>query len=124
MYSIIYVFKVFNAVNVTLTSQDARSNSITLTFSTTCQSFPTYDVDNITDLYLKAVEMDCTENCTTMNTSFTVQCYQNLTSVTVKNLNKATTYSLSVFWISPSNSSDFCRVLNNDVIERTGCSDK
>ncbi len=99
-----------------MASPETSSSSVTLSFNTIC--FTSTDI--LTTLYLEAVETDCTENCTTTNTSFTIQCDQNLTmsSVTVNSLNDTTSYNLSVVWISPFNSSAVCKIFQ--VAIKTG----
>lgn len=98
----------------------STSSSITLTFGVTCLTSTQFIVDNLTNIYLTAVEKECTQNCIITNTSFAIQCDHNEASVTIDGLNKDTIYNVSVVWISPQNSSKKCKILNDDMTTKIG----
>lgn len=101
-----------HAVYLKKPSYNLSSSSITLKFNVTCFIPTGYTVDNITNLYLEVVETDCTENCPFTNTSFTILCDQNSTSVSIDNLKSLTSYNLSIIWISPIKASVACKILD------------
>ena len=107
-------YKTFNIFTVQLevASPNAGFESVTLPINTTCLRSNLFGTYNITNLYLEAVEADCTNNCTIKNTSFIIRCDRNLTfqTVTIDRLEADTNYTLSLTWVSPTNSSKACKI--------------
>lgn len=107
-------YKTFNIFTVQLevASPNAGFKSVTLSINTTCLRSNLFGAYNITNLYLEAVEADCTNNCTIKNTSFIIQCDRNLTfqTVTIDRLEALTDYNISLAWISSINSTKTCKI--------------
>ncbi len=104
--------------NLTLDVNTVKSTSFDASFNTTCLYLEAYDINQISNLFLRVV---C-ENCLKKLISFKINCAEKSTNMMVTDLQPSTSYNVSVFWISPAtdkNQTKSCEIVKKILITTT-----